>query len=293
MSPLMNPIIVRGIGGFYDVLTPDSQLIRCQLRGKLRLSHDKVLVGDWVQLSILECGTGVIEGVLPRKNQLVRPAIANIDQAVVVLAFSDPKPDWLFLDRLLTVIEASRLQTVICINKRDLLEHPDRFREMIGVYESIGYPVVVTSTVDNQGIDELRLLLKDKVSTFAGPSGVGKSSLLNRIESGLDLPVGSISRKLKRGRHTTRQVELVRLSGGGLVADTPGFSQLSLSGVGKESLQSLFPEMKTAASLCRFGGCLHRSEPDCEVRKLADSGRIAPSRYQNYLTLLAEIERMR
>ena len=288
----MQGTIVKALAGFYYVES-DGHIYQTRARGNFRKKGQTPYVGDQVEFSAEENSEGYILSIAPRKNSLVRPPIVNIDQAVVVLAFSDPKPDWLFLDRLLTVIEASRLQTVICINKRDLLEHPDRFREMIGVYESIGYPVVVTSTVDNQGIDELRLLLKDKVSTFAGPSGVGKSSLLNRIESGLDLPVGSISRKLKRGRHTTRQVELVRLSGGGLVADTPGFSQLSLSGVGKESLQSLFPEMKTAASLCRFGGCLHRSEPDCEVRKLADSGRIAPSRYQNYLTLLAEIERMR
>lgn len=293
MSPMFNPIIVRGVGGFYDVLTPDGSLVRCKLRGKLRLSHDKVLVGDWVHIGMLECGQGVIEDVLPRKNQLVRPAIANIDQAVVVLAFSDPKPDWLFLDRLLALIEANKLEAAICINKRDLIEQPDQVQQMIAVYERIGYPVIITSTIDNQGIRELSELLKDKVSTFAGPSGVGKSSLLNQIESGLELPVGSISRKLKRGRHTTRQVELVRLSHGGLVADTPGFSQLSLSEIAKESLHSFFPEMKAVALQCRFGGCLHHKEPDCAVRKLVDSGQIASSRYQNYLTLLTEIEQMR
>jgi len=293
MSPLANPIIVRGIGGFYDVLTPDGRMIRCQLRGKLRLSHDRILVGDWVELSELDCGNGVIEEVLPRRNQLIRPAIANIDQAVVVLAFSDPKPDWLFLDRLLALIEASKLHTVICINKRDLLDQPDQYREPISVYERIGYRVVATSTIENKGIDELRSMLKDKVSVFTGPSGVGKSSLLNRIESGLELPVGSISRKLKRGRHTTKQVELIRLTEGGLVADTPGFSQLSLKDVGKESLSILFPEMRAAASQCRFGGCLHFKEPDCAVRMLVESGKIAPSRYRNYLTLLAEIEQAR
>lgn len=275
------------------MLMPDGSLVRCQPRGKLRLSLDRILVGDWVKVCIVAASQGIIEDVLKRKNQLVRPAVANIDQAVVVLAFSDPEPDWLFLDRLLVLIEASSLKIVICINKRDLLEQPDQFQQMINVYRNIGYHVIITSTVDNQGVDELRELLKGKVSAFAGPSGVGKSSLLNRIEEGLELPVGSISRKLGRGRHTTRQVELIRLSNGGLVADTPGFSQLSLSGMAQDRLHAFFPEMAKSALLCRFSGCLHDKEPDCAVIQMVDAGQIAPSRYQNYLTLLAEIQRMR
>ncbi|NLM69299.1 MAG: ribosome small subunit-dependent GTPase A [Firmicutes bacterium] len=285
-------IIVRGIGGFYDVLTPENRVIRCKLRGRLRLSIEKVLVGDWVEISVLNNGEGVIEKILPRKNELIRPPIANLDQAVVVLACSDPKPDWLFLDRLLVIIEANQLRPVICINKSDLLDQ-EQHLDRIELYQKIGYEVIVTSTVDNQGIDCLRAVLKDQVSTFAGPSGVGKSSLLNKIESGLELPVGAISTKLKRGRHTTRSVELIQLSFGGLVADTPGFSQLNLGSIRAPELQQYFPEIFTAASECKFRGCIHLKEPDCAVREMVASGEISELRYQNYLALLAEIEQKR
>lgn len=292
MMPMEQNIIVRGIGGFYDVLTPENRVIRCKLRGRLRLSIEKVLVGDWVEVSVLNNGEGVIEKILPRKNELTRPPIANLDQAVVVLACSDPKPDWLFLDRLLVIIEANQLRPVICINKSDLLDQ-EQHLDRIELYQKIGYEVIVTSTVDNQGIDCLRAVLKDQVSTFAGPSGVGKSSLLNKIESGLELPVGAISTKLKRGRHTTRSVELIQLSFGGLVADTPGFSQLNLGSIPVPELQQYFPEIFTAALECKFRGCIHLKEPDCAVREMVASGEISELRYQNYLALLAEIEQKR
>jgi len=292
MMPMEQNIIVRGIGGFYDVLTPENRVIRCKLRGRLRLSIEKVLVGDWVEISVLNNGEGVIEKILPRKNELTRPPIANLDQAVVVLACSDPKPDWLFLDRLLVIIEANQLRPVICINKSDLLDQ-EQHLDRIELYQKIGYEVIVTSTVDNQGIDCLRAVLKDQVSTFAGPSGVGKSSLLNKIESGLELPVGAISTKLKRGRHTTRSVELIQLSFGGLVADTPGFSQLNLGSIPAPELQQYFPEIFTAALECKFRGCIHLKEPDCAVREMVASGEISELRYQNYLALLTEIEQKR
>lgn len=290
---MQNNIIVRGIGGFYDVLTRDAKVIRCKLRGRLRLTMDRVLVGDWVEVTPLNDEEGVIEEILPRKNELVRPAIANVDQAVVVLACSDPKPYWLFLDRLLVLIEANGLEPVICFNKSDLIDEIEGYLDIIEIYRAAGYPVVITSAAAGEGIEELRTLLKDRVSTFAGPSGVGKSSLLNKIESGLELAVGAISAKLRRGKHTTRQVELIQLSFGGLVADTPGFSQLSLTGIKPQELQQYFPEFYEASFDCKFRGCMHVKEPDCAVTELVNSGKISKLRYQNYLTLLEEIEQMR
>lgn len=283
-------IILRGIGGFYDVLTTDNQIVRCKLRGKLRLNNDRILVGDWVEVKLLSETEGVIEAVLPRKNELIRPSIANIDQAVAVVAWSDPKPNWLFLDRLLVLIAAAGLEPIICFNKSDLADAAPQTQEMIQVYRDIGYQVISANTVYDHGIDELRQILTDKVSTFAGPSGVGKSSLLNRIETGLELPVGSISQKLKQGRHTTRQVELLRLSCGGLVADTPGFSQLSLAHIPAAELQRYFPEIWHNAQECRFNGCLHHREPGCAVTMRVKQGEIVPLRYENYLKLLAEIQ---
>ena len=227
-----------------------------------------------VEVTPLNDEEGVIEEILPRKNELVRPAIANVDQAVVVLACSDPKPDWLFLDRLLVLIEANGLEPVICFNKSDLIDEIEGYLDIIEIYRAAGYPVVITSAAAGEGIEELRTLLKDRVSTFAGPSGVGKSSLLNKIESGLELAVGAISAKLRRGKHTTRQVELIQLSFGGLVADTPGFSQLRSTGIKPQELQQYFPEFYEASFDCKFRGCMHVKEPDCAVTELVNSGKI-------------------
>lgn len=290
MMPMKKNIIIRGIGGFYDVLTFDNKIIRCRLRGKLRLTESRILVGDWVVISYINDKEGVIEEILPRKNQLIRPAIANIDQAVIVLSFTAPKPDLLLLDRLLVLINAAELEPVICINKSDLCNEGLDLADNIRVYQDIGYRLVITSTVDNTGIKELKELLNEKVSTFVGPSGVGKSSLLNSIVSGLKLPIGAISTKLQRGKHTTRQVELISLPCGGLVADTPGFSQLSLTGLAMEDLQKYFPEIWSTAHNCKFRGCLHHKEPECAVMKEVSLGNVSKHRYENYLALMAELK---
>lgn len=286
---MKNNIIIRGIGGFYDVLTKNDQEIRCKLRGKLRLSYDKVLVGDMVELSPNSDGSILIENILPRKNSLIRPPIANIDQAVIVMALTDPKPDLLLLDRLLVLVAASDVKPILCINKIDLSKS-DELDILTQTYRKSGYQVVTTSANKPSTVTALKEKLIGKISTFAGPSGVGKSSLLNSIEEGLSLTVGTISTKSKRGKHTTRSVELIPLSDGGLVADTPGFSQLTLPKLEQEKLQEFFPEILEAASECKFRGCLHHKEPSCAVKKQVKEGNIILSRYNNYLTLLEELK---
>lgn len=288
---MKNNIIIRGVGGFYDVLTKDNQEIRCKLRGKLRLSYDKVLVGDMVELTTNNDGSTVIETILPRKNSLVRPPIANIDQAVIVLALTDPSPDLLLLDRLLVLVGAADVEPILCINKIDLAGY-DQLDALIRPYQNGRYQVVTTSAKKLDSVKDLKEKLIGKVSTFAGPSGVGKSSLLNRIETSLNLAVGTISAKSKRGKHTTRSVELIRLSDGGLVADTPGFSQLALPRMEQEKLQLFFPEFLEVTNECRFRGCLHHKEPSCAVRSQVQAGNIILSRYNNYLTLLEELKQV-
>lgn len=286
--PMNNCIILRGVGGFYDVLAEDDLVYRCKLRGRLRLSDEGILVGDYVEMSPLGGSEGIIEEVLPRKNRLARPAIANIDQAIIVMACDQPQPNMPLLDRLLVLIAAEGIEPVICFNKTDLV---DVFPTS-ELYRDIGYQVVTTSSINSEGIEQLREFLRERISTFTGPSGVGKSSLLNQIEPGMELAVGSISDKLKRGKHTTRQVELLRLSGGGLVADTPGFSQLTLN-LAAQDLGDYFLEMAAIAHECYFGGCMHNKEPKCAVINQVEQGIICASRYENYLMFLAEAQQQR
>ncbi len=275
-------IIIRGIGGFYDVQTTPNQIIRCTLRGKLRLDKKRVVVGDRVVISSTE---GVIERLLPRHNELVRPAIANIDQVVVVMALAQPTPNLTLLDSILVLASNHQLDKIICFNKEDLT---DEKQSIVDIYKTIGYTVLVTSTKEMHSIDTLRDRLAGKITTFAGPSGVGKSSLLNVIQPGLGLVVGTISEKLKRGKHTTRQVELIPLESGGLVADTPGFSQLGLEKISGSDVQMHFPEIWETAADCQYRGCMHHKEPNCAVKKALRHGTIVPSRYEHYLTLVAE-----
>lgn len=284
---MKNNVIISGRGGFYDVQTTTGEIVRCRLRGRLRLTDDKILVGDWVNLTIAGEQEGIIEDVLPRRNLLIRPPIANIDQAIVVMALTNPEPDLLLLDRLLALICSQGITPVVCFNKTDL-DTADS-QQLISIYRDCGYLVVATSAEKNIGIEDLSALLIDKISTFAGPSGAGKSSLLNLIEPGLGLTVGKVSKRLGRGRHTTRHVELVPLSQGGLVADTPGFSQLTLPEFAQAELQECFPEIWEQAQYCRFRGCLHHKEPGCAVIDAVQEDKIVASRYNNYLVLLQEL----
>lgn len=280
-------IIIKGYSGFYYVQT-GSEVWECTLRGKYRIKNQDFLVGDRVLVSPVNDGRAVIEKVLTRKNQLIRPPVANVEQVIIVMSLENPPPDLMLLDRLLVMGEFHGLDLAISFNKADLVTQ-DFMDELSSVYKNVGYTVILSSAKTLMGINTLRECLKDKISVLAGPSGVGKSSLLNAVQPGLSLKTGGVSHKSKRGRHTTRHVELLSLAGGGFVADTPGFSRLDLPEMLREDLASYFPEIAELKVNCRFSSCLHHTEPDCAVRSAFDAGLIHPGRYNNYLYLLEEV----
>lgn len=309
----MRGTVVKAQTNLYEVRVGDEVLL-CALRGRLRREAGTVLTGDEVEVRRTE-GGAVIERVLPRRNQLVRPPIANVDRVLVVQSLAAPDPVPILLDRLLVQAEAHGLPVLLCFNKVDLVTGngtagdargpgeagqqgapgedalPGQLRRLVEGYRLAGYPVYLVSARTGQGVEALRQELREGVTVLAGPSGAGKSTLLNAIQPGLRLQTGEVSRKLGRGRHTTRHVQLLALEGGGWVADSPGFSRLELPEVEPEELADLWPDLRSHAPGCRFRGCLHRSEPGCAVRAAVDEGAIAEWRYHNYLVLLGEVER--
>ncbi len=283
-------IIIKGYSGFYYVW--DGQgLWECSLRGKYRTKKQNFLPGDKVVVSTVDLDKkkAVIESVEPRKTELYRPIVANVEQVIIVLALSEPKTDFILLDRLLIMAQTQGVRPIVCFNKADLTP-PEYNISIAEKYERAGFPVIVTSSIEGLGIAKLKEALKEKVSVFAGPSGVGKSSLLNALESGLSLKTQGVSGKLLRGKHTTRHVELIRLSCGGLLADTPGFSRLVLPPTLKQQdLTAFYPDFLKFSSQCRFNSCLHKSEPACAVREAAQGGEIDFERYERYLQILSEV----
>lgn len=280
-------IIVRAYAGFYYVKV-DQKIWECKVRGRLRLNREKILPGDRAEVSETAPGKGVVERLLPRTRELLRPAVANVQQVVIVMSLIQPEPNLGLLDRLLILIEAEKMDPLIVFNKADLVTEAVEC-DLVELYRQAGYPVVATSACNGTGINELQGYLQGQISILAGPSGVGKSSLLNAVQPGLALRTGTVSQKIGRGRHTTRYVELLPLEAGGLVADSPGFSVLTLPNLKREELSSYFREMDELIGGCRFNSCLHRSEPDCVVKQARQEGRIDDRRYQSYLTLLQEV----
>ncbi len=278
---MMKSRIVKGVGGKYTILH-QGQLLEGRLRGKLRKSRVRPAVGDYVELFFDDDGSVMIEKILPRKNALLRPVIANIDQAVIVFAVKSPDPHLNLLDRFLVMSAVRGIEALICLNKGDLVDAHE-LEQMASIYREAGFHVLLTSTKSGDGIDALKEALKDRVSVFAGPSGVGKSSLLNAIQEGLKLRTGEVSEKTRRGKHTTRHSELLLLEEGGAVADTPGFSALEVSNLDAKDIQLGYPEILKLAADCKFNDCLHRTEPGCAVREA-----IHPVRYENYRLLLEE-----
>ncbi|MCL4440915.1 MAG: ribosome small subunit-dependent GTPase A, partial [Firmicutes bacterium] len=275
MASRVKGIVTKAYGGFYYV-SGGGETLQCTLRGVLKHRKVDVRAGDRVAV-MRSSGGSVVEEVFPRKNALVRPPVANVDRVVMVFAVKDPDPSLMLLDRFLIQSGYEAVEPVICFNKTDLL--PDKVTDFIEAYVFAGYTVLRTSTRSGLGIEELRELLLEGVTVFAGPSGVGKSSLLNAVQPGLSLKTGEIGQKIKRGKHTTRHVELIPLESGGLVADTPGFSSLHLPEIEKGQLCFHYPEMERFISGCRFTGCLHRVEPDCAVKEAVGGGKIDPGRY--------------
>jgi len=248
-----------------------------------------LLVGDQVEYKVSSGNKGVIETILPRSSLLKRPLVANVNQVVLTFACHNPDYTLAMIDRFLVLAEASQLHSVLCFNKLDLAD-ASQLRTVAELYRSSGYPVVLAAARQNNGIDELRLLLHDRITVFAGPSGVGKSTLLNAIDPALLLKTGAISEKIGRGKHTTRHAELLPLAGGGFVVDTPGFSFTEFIDMPEEAVKGCFPEFYNLTQPCKFSTCLHDSEPQCRVKAAAIQGIISASRYQNYLDILHEVQ---
>ena len=274
--------ILRSLSGFYDVQTPGG-LITCRARGILRKAGNSPLTGDLVEISV-EKGKGMVERILPRKNHFIRPAVANVDALVVFAANVNPVTEPFLIDRVAAIAGDQNVDVYLCVNKCDL----DPAYDLVRIYEHAGFPVICTSAETGEGVQELRSLLEGKLTAFTGNSGVGKSSILNRLSPELKLETGEVSEKLGRGRHTTRHVELYRLGEDTYVADTPGFSSFDtdqMELILKENLQYAFPDFGSFIGKCRFDDCSHRKEPDCAVRAAVEAGGIEKSRYESYLKL--------
>ncbi len=290
--------IIRGIAGFYYVQTEDGpgpdapgKIYECKAKGIFRKDKKKPLPGDRVELDVLdeEEAVGNICAILPRTNELVRPAVANVDQALVIMAAASPPPSLNLLDRFLVTMEQQGVPACICFNKKDLAD-AETLEGLRRSCLATGYPLLFASAATGEGVEELRHLLEGRTTTVAGPSGVGKSSLINRLQPSVRMETGEISTKIERGRHTTRHSELIRISEGTYIVDTPGFSSIELYGMEKEELAGFFPEFTQWEPKCRFTGCAHRSEPGCGVKEALEAGRISRSRYDNYCQLYEELK---
>ena len=282
--------ILRSLSGFYDVQTPQG-LVTCRARGILRRGENAPLTGDIVEISV-EQGRGMVEKILPRRNGFVRPAVANVDALVVFAANVNPVTEPFLIDRVAAIASDQGVQVVICINKRDL----DPAVDLERIYRNAGYSVILASAQTGEGVEQLRELIRGKLVAFTGNSGVGKSSILNRLCPGLCLPTGEVSEKLGRGRHTTRHVELYPLGEDTYVADTPGFSAFDtdqMEVILKENLQYAFPDFEGHLGQCQFHDCSHRKEPGCAVTAAVAAGKIEPTRYDSYLRLYEKMSQIK
>ena len=276
--------IIKALAGFYYV-EADGQVYQTRARGNFRKKGQKPYVGDWVDFSAEKQSEGYILAIHERKNSLVRPPIVNIDQAVVIMSAKEPDFNANLLDRFLVLLQQKAIQPIVYVTKLDLVEDRTELDRIRAIYEKIGYPFLYS-------IEELAPYLADHITVFMGQTGVGKSTLLNKIAPDLLLETGEISDSLGRGRHTTRAVSFYDLYGG-KIADTPGFSSLDYEVTESEALSDCFPELAEASQGCKFRTCTHTHEPDCAVKPAVDSGQIAQSRYDNYLQLLSEIQQTR
>lgn len=286
--------IIKGIAGFYYVNDGENRVYQCRAKGIFRNRKIKPLVGDNVEFSILDedVREGNIDGILPRKNALVRPAAANVDQALVLFALTQPAPNLNLLDRFLVMMAMEEIPVVICFNKADLGDGAME-EEYKKIYEGAGYEVHFISARDNLGMDQVRGILRGRTTVLAGPSGVGKSSLTNRIQPEASMETGGISRKIERGKHTTRHSELFFVEKDTYMMDTPGFSSMYTPEIEASELKEFFPEFAEFEDECRFLGCVHIGETVCGVKEAVKKGKISPSRYENYRLIYEELKQKR
>ncbi|WP_028043853.1 ribosome small subunit-dependent GTPase A [Candidatus Stoquefichus massiliensis] len=281
---MQSGLIIKALSGFYYV-EDHGYIYQCRARGKFRKDDQKPLVGDYCEFTIENETDGYVRKLLPRRNVLIRPPICNVDQALLVFSAKEPDINTLLLDRFLVLIEHLDIEPIICISKMDLVSQSYIQAEMTA-YEKAGYRVYYVSARENQGIEDIKHLFKDKVTVITGQSGVGKSSLLNALDIHLNIDTNEISKALGRGKHTTRHVELLKMYGG-YVADTPGFSSLELE-MEPIDIAHSFHDFKELSQTCKFRGCLHDSEPHCSVKEAVDLGNISKERYEHYLMFLKE-----
>ncbi len=286
--------IIKGIAGFYYIYAEDGNIYECKAKGIFRKDNFKPLVGDNVEITVLneEEKEGSVTSILPRRNSLIRPAVANVDQAFLIFAMENPKPNFLLLDRFLIMMEQQKIPVVICFNKKDVGEKKE-MEKLYEIYTGCGYCVELSSTYEGEGMDEIREILKGKTTVVAGPSGVGKSSITNCMQGEVQMETGEISKKLKRGKHTTRHSQVIPVEKNTFLVDTPGFSSLYLTDMKEEELRDYFPEFVMYEPQCRFQGCMHIHEPGCAVKKALSEGKISQQRYDNYLALYEELKEKR
>jgi len=286
--------IIKGIAGFYYIHVAHKGVYECKARGGFRNKKIKPYVGDFVEIDVIDEAhkKGNIVSVLPRLNQLIRPAVANVDQTMILFALTQPEPNLGLLDRFLIMQQQQNLKTVICFNKLDI--GSDASVQKLGeIYEKCGYEVLFISVSEKLGLEKVRESLSGKTTVLAGPSGVGKSSLMNYLNPEAAMETGAVSEKIKRGRHTTRHSEIFCLGDDTYLMDTPGFTSLYLNGIEKEELKDYFSEFEPYEGKCRFNGCSHTHEPDCAVKQALAAGRIHKARYDSYVNLYEELKSKR
>jgi len=286
--------IVKGIAGFYYVDVPGEGVYQCRAKGIFRNKRQKPLIGDNVDIEVTheQDMEGNVVRILQRKNELVRPTVSNVDQAFIVFSVSNPEPNINLLDRFLVAVAMNNIEAIICFNKSDLLENK-QVSEYANIYREAGYKTLTISAKEDQQFQEIEALLKGKTTVFAGPSGVGKSSIINLIQEHTHMETGKVSEKIKRGKHTTRHANLIPINESTYVVDTPGFSSLQLEQLEKADLKEYFIEFERFEPACKFGGCNHMNEPACGVKAALEKGEISQSRYKSYVHIFEEIKDIR
>ena len=289
---MLEGVVIRGIAGFYYVKAEDLNEYECKARGKFRKEKISPVVGDRVIFELTDNKHGIITEIKERKSFLIRPNVANVDQAIVVFSSKNPSPNLNLLDRLLVTIEHNNIEAILCMNKLDLDEE-GLYNKIQSIYSKAGYKIINTCGVNNIGIDEINKNLTGKISVFAGPSGVGKSTIFNQLQDKIKMETGDVSLKANRGKHTTRHAELVEIEKGTYLVDTPGFSSIDLKYIKPEELQFDFKEFEPYIGMCKFNSCLHLKEIGCKVKEKVNDGTISKERYESYTDILKEIRNLR